>query len=188
MAKARLDANQIITDQRRFVGDPAFTTAIVDLGRTAAVQAQVVREGFKVPEVVFDPRKADFFLDTLEVAAPRDEPRIVSQSIRAGAAVQRGTTIDLTLMPPVQIPFDIFEQPHRGLLGKNVQEVTEGILKDPGIRQTILKFDRAEDVPAAEREKLQKAFVASGIAIDEANGDTNFDAAFRSMQGAIAFR
>jgi hypothetical protein len=43
-------------------------------------------------------------------------------------------------------------------------------------------------VAAADKSLLIEQFTAVGVAVDESNADTGFDAAFNSMRGALAFR
>ena len=169
------------------IGRPELQTT-VEVGQLLPVQAKVVREGFKVPPVEFNPSKEAFFLDNLEIINLKDEPRVVSQSVRAGTMLPRGTTVDLVLTPPTQIPVDIFEQPHLALANKKVFELNEGILSDPSIREKLLQHDRPDDLAPADRQQLTQKFAQAGIQIDDANANTSFASAFNTMRKALAFR
>jgi len=151
-------------------------------------QAKVVREGFAVPAAKLDETKSQFFVDNLPTALPKDEPRVVSQSVKAGTNVPPGTTVDLILAPTHLIPFDIFENPHKNLMGKNINVVTDGILQDSKVRQTLLKFDNADDVPQADKAMLINEFKKANVNVDEAAADTSFGTAFDSMRAALAFK
>src|SRR5262245_3089071 len=96
----------------------------VDLSPEPA-KAKVVREGYQVPAVALDTKKSDFFLENLKQIPPQQEPRVVSQTIPPGTKVLPGTAVDLVLAPTSTIPFDIFELPHKSLVGKNVNVLTE---------------------------------------------------------------
>lgn len=150
--------------------------------------AKVVREGFQVPAVTFNPQRAEFFLENLDIIQPRQTPRVVSQSIRQGTKVGAGTVVDLILAPPSAIPFDIFDNVHRDLRARNVAVLVDGILQEPVTRQTLLKYDKAQDVPAAERAALTQRFQSANIGVDDAAPDTSFEAAFNSARGALAFK
>ena len=155
----------------------------------AIKQAKIVREGFKVPAVELNPSKSEFLIANLAIANPKDEPRVLVQSVPAGSRVPPGTTVDLTLAPARSIRFEIFENPHKDLIARPVTDLTEGILQDPEIRQTLLKYDSADEVPAADKAKLIGEFQSkANVVVNEANADTNFETAFNTMRGALAFR
>lgn len=150
--------------------------------------AKVVREGFQVPSITFNQQKADFFLGNLDVIQPRQTPRVVSQSIKPGTKVGVGTIVDLIMAPPTAIPFDIFDNVHRDLRTRNVSVLVDGILQDPATRQSLLKYDKAQDVPAAEKTALTLQFQAANIGIDDTVPEASFEAAFNSARGALAFK
>ncbi|CAD5366022.1 conserved hypothetical protein [Rubrivivax sp. A210] len=152
------------------------------------VFAKVVREGFQVPPVTFNPAAADFFLDNLDVLQPRQTPRVVGQSIKPGTKVNVGTVVDLVLAPASVIPFNIFENVHADLAQRNVGDLLDGMLADPVTRQTVLKYEKAEDVPLAERTALTESFVAADVRINDAAPTTSFTAAFNAARGALAFK
>jgi hypothetical protein len=113
---------------------------------------------------------------------------VVSQSIRPGTKVTAGTVVDLILAPPSDIPFRIFDNVHRDLRERSVATLVDGMLQDQTTRQTLLKYDKAQDVPAAERTALTQQFQAANVGIDDAAPDSSFEAAFNSARGALAFK
>jgi hypothetical protein len=159
----------------------------VDLSPEPA-KAKVVREGYQVPAVALDTKKSTFFLDNLKQIAPQQEPRVVSQTIPPGTKVLPGTAVDLVLAPTSTIPFDIFENPHKSLVGRNVNALTDGILQDTTVRQTLLKYDNPADVTPQDKALLTSKFAEADVQVDEASADTGFTAAFNSARGALAFR
>jgi hypothetical protein len=165
----------------------AAQTVVIDLSPQPA-QAKVVREGFQVPAVALDAAKAGFFIDNLAQIDVRQEPRVVSQSVPPGTKVLPGTAVDLVLARTSDIPINIFQDPHRALQGQTLNALTDGILQDNTVRQTLLSFATAADVPAAAKTALTAQFNANGITIDEANADTGFAAAFNTARSALAFR
>jgi hypothetical protein len=160
---------------------------VVDLSPEPA-KAKVVREGYQVPAVALDDKKASFFLDNLQQITPKLEPRVVSQTVPPGTKVLPGTAVDLVLAVPSDIPFNIFDNLHSSLKEKNINFVTEGILNDPNIRQTLLKYDTPDSVAPADKAALTAAFNANSIPVNDASADTSFGAAFNSVRGALAFR
>ena len=160
---------------------------LVDLN-PAPAKAKVVREGYQVPSPALDDKKSSFFLDNLTQIAPKSEPRVVSQTIKPGTKVLPGTAVDLVLAPTSTIPFDIFDNPHRSLKGKTVDALTDTLLEDTNVRQTLLKYNSADEVSAADKAMLTSKFAQANMAVDEASADTGFDAAFNSAHGALAFR
>lgn len=154
----------------------------------APAKAKVVREGYQVPPVGLNKQAADFFIDNLRPLDPKQTPRVVTQSIPAGTKVTRGTTVDLVLAPPSDIPFDIFDNVHKDLKQRSVSDLVDTMLQNTTVRQTLLKYDKPEDVPTADKALLQAEFNKVQVTIDEAQPDTGFAAAFNSARGALAFK
>jgi len=163
------------------------TPVLIDLSPQPA-RAKVVREGFQVPAVALNPAKASFFIDNLAQIDLRQEPRVVSQSVPAGTKVLPGQAVDLVLALTRDIPINIFEQPHRDLKDKALNLLTDGLLQDNAVRQTLLKYATPAEVPSNEKTALVTQFAQQGIGIDEGNADTGFAAAFNTMRSALAFR
>ena len=151
-------------------------------------KAKVVREGFQVPAVEFNTQAAEFFLDNLQVLQSRQTPRVIAQRTQPGTRVTAGTVVDLVLAPVNDIPFGIFEGVHRDLRERSVAGLLDGILQDPTTRQTLLKYEKADDVPQAERNALTQQFQAADIGIDDAVADASFAAAYKAARGALAFK
>lgn len=172
-----------------------FTTAKAGQVETRTVEvapkpavAKVVREGFQVPVAKLDAVQVERFLGTLDIVQPRQTPRIVSQSIAPGVRVTAGTVVDLVLASVDDVPFGIFEGVHKDLRERNVATLLDGMLAQTATRQTLLKFDKAEDVPQADRAALTTQFQGANVAIDEADPNANFESAFNAARIALAFR
>ena len=152
------------------------------------VVAKVVREGFQVPPVTFNPAAASFFIDNLPPILAKQAPRVVSQSVTAGTKVTAGTVVDLILAPSNLIPFDIFDGVHADLRGRNISSLLDGILQDAPTRQTLLRYDKAQDVPQLERAALTQQFSSADIGFNEEDPALTFESAFNSARAALAFR
>lgn len=163
------------------------TPVLINLSPQPAL-AKVVREGFQVPAVALNPAKANFFIDNLALIDVRQEPRVVSQSVPAGTKVLPGQAVDLVLALTRDIPINIFELPHRDLKDKALNVLTDGLLQDTTVRQTLLKYATPAEVPGNEKTALVAQFAQQGITVDEGNADTGFAAAFNTARGALAFR
>ena len=160
---------------------------VIDLSPQPA-QAKVVREGFAVPAVALNPAKASFFIDNLAQIDLRQEPRVVSQSVPAGTKLLPGQAVDLVLAFTRDIPIGIFDQPHRDLKDRALNVLTDGLLQDTTVRQTMLKYTTPAEVPTADKTALVAQFAQQGITVDEASADTGFAAAFNTVRSALAFR
>ena len=181
----KIDAANIAAEAK--VASAAQDLVVVDVSPKTQ-KSKVVREGYQVPSPKVDVTKTDFFLDQLEVVPPRQAPRVVSQSIRPGTRVTPGTVVDLILALTDDVPFDIFENPHRDLKGKALATVTDGVLGDPKVRELMLKYERAEDVPEADKNFLITEFGKRNIRVTDETEDSKFESAFNSVQGALAFK
>lgn len=159
----------------------------VDLSQKAA-QAKIVREGYQVPTPKVDQVRTDFVLENLEIIAPKALPRVISQSIKAGTKVSKGTVVDLVLVPKSSIPFDMFEIVHADLAGRNVDALTDTLLENTKARQILLNHENAEDIPAADREFLTNELVKAGVRVNDADAGRTFTKAFAGARGALAFR
>jgi hypothetical protein len=162
-------------------------TRTVEVAPQPAV-AKVVREGFQVPFAKVKDLEVERFLGGLDVVLPRQTPRVVSQSITPGVRVTAGTVVDLVLAPISDVPFGIFEGVHRDLRERNVATLLDGMLATTATRQTILKYDKPEDVPQAERTTLIQQFETAQVAIDETSAEANFASAFNAARVALAFK
>ena len=163
------------------------STVFVDVS-AKAVSADVVREGYRVPAATVDRARTDFLLGELVEVTKRDEPRIISQSVAAGTSVPAGTVVNLVLTQRSNVPFDIFEGVHEDLRTRTVDQFLEGPLNNASIRENVLRFENAAEVPQEIRNQLVTAFQNNAITINEAQANTSFEAAFNGARAALAFR
>lgn len=158
----------------------------VDLSDKVA-KSTIFRGGFQVPTVEFDTSKLDFHLGDLIVEPPRGSPRVFLQSLSPGTKVPRGTAVDLVFARSIDLPFDVIKDVHVALKDRPL-DAAAALLDDPTVREPLLKYDRPDDVPLAERNGLIAKFNAAQIPIDEADPGRTFAKAFGSLKGAAAFR
>jgi hypothetical protein len=169
----------------RMAAGQTAATQFVDLSEQAA-KAKIVRQGYDVPAVKFDAKKVDQFIGDLTQVPTQQLPRVVSQAVPPGTKVAAGTVIDLVLAPLTKIPFSVFEGVHLDLATKNLDAIAP-LVADTAAKKTLLTYEAADQVPAAEKTHLQAAFLTVGITVDEGNPNKTFAKAFDSARGGLAF-
>lgn len=152
------------------------------------VKPNVVRQGKQVPAVAIDQKIVDTFITPDVIVAPQLVPRVVSQSIAPGVKVARGASVDLVMAPRTTIPVDVIVGLHEGFRGRNIGSVVDTILAAPEVTNAVLDFETAADVPASTRAVIEQALAANEIGIVPDDAKRNFDAAFRTLKGAAAFK
>ena len=152
----------------------------------APAKANIVRGGFQVPTPKLDITKTAQLIGDLVVIAPKDLPRVISQSIAPGTKVAAGTVVDLDLAPKSAISFDAFENLHMDLKGKSVDAISP-LVADGAIRKLLLTYETAQDVPAADKAALGQAMGEVGIRVDDSDPERTFARAFDATRGALAF-
>lgn len=169
-----------------FTIQQAANVALVDLSEQPA-KAKVVRQGYDVPLVRFDARRVDQFVGELIAVPPRELPRVVSQTIPPGTKVSAGTVVDLVLAPRTKIPFSVLEGVHADLSTRTLDAV-DPLFDNAAAKKTLLTYERAEDVPAAERAALITALQGVDVTVNDADQNRSFGKAFEAARGAMAFQ
>jgi hypothetical protein len=160
---------------------------LVDLSEKAA-SAKIVREGLNVPPVKLDDDALDRFV-LEDLIKPEEAPRVVSQSVKAGTKVPRGTEVDLFLAPRQSIPGKLIPGSHRGIAKETttMEDIVKAHLADRAMRERVAKYESFEEMPERDRTAFRQALEEQDIQIDETKSDLNSDAAFRTMKTALAF-
>lgn len=182
--------NAIQSSTQANVTIPARTlnqTVFVELGDQPA-KANISRGGYKVPSIMPDNDRLDNLLSGLPIVKPSTSPRVLGQNIAAGTRVSVGTTVDLVLAPSKDINIGIFDDVHVGLLQNNVNEILEKVIVDTQIQDLVLRYDKADDMPAAQQQALADLLVQTvDIEIDDNKPGQSFGNAFNAMQVVFAF-
>jgi hypothetical protein len=152
------------------------------------LKSNVLRQGKQVPAVELNRRIVDAFATADKVVTPTLAPRVVSQSIAPGVKVAKGASVDITLAPRHTIPIDIIVGWHEGFGERTVGGVIEEILNKPDVVEAVLDFEEPEQVPAASRAAIEQALAANNIGIVADDPKRDFNAAFRTLKGAAAFK
>jgi uncharacterized protein (DUF433 family) len=112
----------------------------------------------------------------------------LGQSIAAGTRVSVGTTVDLVMAPSKDINIGIFDDVHVGLVQNNVSEILEKVSADTQIQDLVLRYDKADDMPAAQQQALADLLIQTiDIEIDDNKTGQSFGNAFNAMQVVFAF-
>lgn len=166
---------------------PKEKVVVVDLSPEPA-KAKVVREGYQVPRAKLDVQKTGFLLEELVIVPPQQTPRILAQSIAPGSKVAQGTSVDVVLANTDVIPFDIFEEVHEDLKGRQLSELLDTALQSAQVRKTLLQYEKAEDVPLGEKQALILALESANVGVDDQDDTRSFARAFESARSALAFK
>jgi uncharacterized protein (DUF433 family) len=182
--------NAIQSSNKANVSIPARTlnqTVFVELGDKPA-KANISRDGYKVPSIIPDNNRLDNLLSGLPIVKPKTSPRVLGQSIAAGTRVSVGTTVDLVMAPSKDINIGIFDDVHVGLVQNNVSEILEKVSADTQIQDLVLRYDKADDMPAAQQQALADLLIQTiDIEIDDNKTGQSFGNAFNAMQVVFAF-
>jgi hypothetical protein len=152
------------------------------------VEAEVIRNGIKVPRVdIREDLVADFVApDRLDDRLL--QPRVVFQSVKTGERVPRGTQVDIVLSSPFLINADLIAGSHSALAQRSIGEVAELFLADENIQRAVRTAGSAEDLSPDVRGAIEEAAAANDIAIDGAQPNQDFQALFKTIQAAQTFK
>jgi hypothetical protein len=160
----------------------APSTVFVELGE-AAQKAQIARDGVGVPQVKVN---ADV-LSGIIVGRPEFVTKVVSQSVRPGTAVPKGTSIDIVLVQPGFLPTNVFTDTHTGLAGQPIGTVFENFLQNnPDLRNIVARNDSPDTLTDADKGAIQAAFAAQNVPLSDTPGQT-MEQGFTTLQAAFAF-
>jgi hypothetical protein len=159
------------------------TTVFVNLGE-AEKQANIARDGVAVPIVTIDPR----VLEEVVPIVPRLQPRVVSQSIPAGTRVPQGTSIELVLASPFDLPTKIVPDAHVGLAERPLEQVFRDFIRDrDDVRAVLARNSSADTLTDNDRTVIRRSFEAQGLTLDESQTGLAVRNAFAALQAAQTF-
>lgn len=157
-------------------------TVVVDVG-TQVSKANVVREGFAVPDISFDATRLSEALVVLE----EKRPKVVAQSLAPGQKVPRGTEIFLTLAPAATLPGRVITGHHVLLGAASLKETYDRYLSDSSVRGAVASKDSADKLTSDERDKVIAIAAENEIEIVEADPGRDFTAFYTSLRAAYAY-
>ena len=160
----------------------APSTVFVELGE-AAQTAQIARDGIGVAQVALNTE----VLQDLIAGRPKLVTKVVSQSVAAGTAVPRGTSVDVVLAQPGVLPIDVIRDPHLSLSGRTLDNVYATFVRDnPAVKNVLARNVQAATLSTADRGVIEAAFQAQEVEISDDPG-RSIEQAFGSLQAAFTF-
>lgn len=166
-------------------GTAAGQHAFLEVGDVPTV-TQVTREGTLVRAVNFNNDRVNELIDKLRVPARNLVPRVVTQSVPAGTLVQRGTVIDLVLVRPVDIRFDLFGKVHPALMSRTVADILGAMTS------TVTTIVAAKDDPAtlttAERDAVNGFLLNQHIATAGGVNENSFESVYGLLVDIQVFK
>jgi len=181
-----------VTAPRSLIFASSLTTARfvnpqVEVGGQTVVPT-IVRGGEEVKPPPLNAGRVQELVTQLGPIARVSVPRAVSQSIPAGTRVQKGTPIDVVLVPVSDISLGLLDQVHDGLTGRSVATVLP-VVNDPAVKPLLQK--RAEDLTAAEKSTITTSLATNGggaVTVDDTVPNKSFASVFNALVGAKAFQ
>jgi hypothetical protein len=158
----------------------AATTAgpiFVDVGANVT-EANITREGAKIPNVILD---ADVIGSIIDIA-PRPAYKVLQQSVEAGRAIERGTIVSLTMGEVFGLPIGIVGGVLAELSTLTIGELyTPVVGSNPEVKRILGRKTTVEELNDAEKSTLVAALGQGGITVDP-NDNEAFSGAFTGLQ------
>ncbi len=159
------------------------TTIFVNLGE-AEKQANIARDGVAVPVVPID----FSVIDQVVPIIPLLQPRVVAQSVPAGTRIPQGTTIEVVLASPLDLPTRIVPDAHVALREIPLETVFRDFVRDrDDVRAVLARNISPETLSQADQSVIQAAFTEQHIDIDETATGAGVRNAFLALQAAQTF-
>lgn len=135
----------------------------VDVG-SRAIESRVVRDGIPIGALKIDP---DVLADVV-VQRPVVNFRVVGQSIAAGTPVPQGTTVDVTLARPGQLPIGVVTGVHRDLKELTVEEGFSRFV-NPATRR-VLARTAAGPLSSEDEQTIKDVFRQNDVTVGDEPG------------------
>ena len=163
------------------------TVKFVDIS-DKPVEAEVVRDGRKVPQVkIREDLVADFVApDRLDDRTL--QTRVVYQTVPAGKRVARGTVVDLVMSNPYLIGTDFVTGSHRDLSERSIGQVADTFFENVEIRRGIQLSESVEELSPQVRAAIEATAAENDIAIDKSDTERDLQSLFVAMKAADAYR
>jgi hypothetical protein len=163
----------------------AFTAAsiaatapiFVEVG-AEVTEANITREGSKVPSLALDPSVVEALIEI----APRPRYKVLRQSVEAGRAVERGTVVNLVLAEPDDLPIGIVGGVLADLGDRKIGEVYGTLVgTQPEVKRILGRRAGPSELTASEKETLLAALGQGGFQVDP-DDDEAVAGAFTGLQ------
>jgi hypothetical protein len=151
------------------------------------VQAEVLRDGVKVPPVqIREDLVADFVADD-RLDGRIIQQRVIYQSVQPEARVPRGTVVDLVLSSPFLIGTDFVAGSHADLAEQSIGQVGEIFLQDDALRREVQLAERYVDLTPGAQEAIQSAARNAQINLEDNDPQRDPQALYVAIKAADAY-
>lgn len=159
------------------------TPLAIEVG-TLPAEYRFYRMGKLVKSPPMNVDKTGGFTERLPPIKAEIIPRVVQQSVKPGTRVSKGTMVDLVLVPPTDIELGLVQGAHLSFEHRTVPQVA-GIVDKA--RAILEKRATAAELTGNEREQLSAILIEAKVELNDERADLSMDAAYRTLQAAMAF-
>lgn len=143
------------------------TPIFVEVG-TSVSEANITREGVKVPNLHLDLNVIDSIIDI----APRPRYKVLRQSVEAGRAVERGTIVNLTMAQVDNLPIGIVGGVLADLGDRTIGELyTPVVGSNPELKRILGRRTSPSELTESEKGTLLSALGQNGVEVDPADDE-----------------
>lgn len=147
----------------------------------AGTRAKLTRGGTELKEIQVVDEAISSYLDSLVHVSTK----VVSQSIKPGTAVPRGTVVDVTLAQVDRLPLRAVADVHPQLARFTVGEANTRLLT-PEVKDILRRRTEADELTASEKSTVAAALDALTIEVTD-EGPTSLANAYAGLQAAFQF-
>jgi hypothetical protein len=160
---------------------PIQETVFVDVG-AKRIDSQVVRDGIPVGVHAVDPER----LGTAIVGRPILRVRIVSQSIPPGTPVPQGTSVNVVMANPFELPVGVISGTHLALRESLIGPTfTQLVQNNPQVQRIVARASTGTLAPEDETA-VREIFGQQGIEVTDEPG-RDVGAAVESLRVLTTF-
>jgi hypothetical protein len=169
----------------KFMAKKAFVNRI-EVGDTPQAP-QVVRDGKFVKALHLDEERVNALVDRLQPPTRFQVARVVTQSVPSGTLVQRGTVVDLTMVRPIDIRYEVFGEVHPQIRTRSVAQILEAM--PAAITQIIANKEDPTTLNSDEHGEVNGFLQKIGIqTTSEGGGSESFPAVYNLLVNSQVFR
>lgn len=157
------------------------SVVLVDVG-AKRVDANISRDGVPIGVLDVDPE----VLNDVIIGRPFLSLRVVSQSVPAGTPVPLGTSVELVLASPFDLPVGIVTGTHLALRDMPIGEAFDRLVAgNPQVNRIVARA-AGGPLSAEDEQSIRNIFAAGDISVGEEPGQ-DVGAALESLRVLTAF-
>ena len=151
------------------------------------VEAEVVRNGYKVPSVALNENLIADFVANEKLDGLKVQQRVAYQSVPTGKRVPRGTVVDVVLSSPYLMDVGLILGAHEDLRETSIGQLGETYFVDEKIRNEVRKAQSSTDLSAEATATLQAIAEENKLEFDAGDPARDFDAFYVAIKAADAY-